>query len=103
MPVEPTSLVTLLSNPAVNLVFKEILKNRSVLFKDIRQSLSGKFDVETEHTKIEEAVQALVDASLVKERPASIEDFNTYYVTADGLTAERQLRLIEPSSRTSYL
>jgi len=42
------------------------------------------------------------DADLIKERTAPIEDFNTYYVTADGLTAERQLRLVEPLAASSH-
>ena len=43
---------------------------------------------------IEHALQSLKDADLIKEKTAPIEDFNTYYVTAGGLDAERKLRLL---------
>lgn len=85
--------VSLLSSTMVKLVFDEILQSRSVLFKDIRDKLVSRGGPAPAKAEIEGAVKALVDASLVKERPASIEDFNSYYVTADGLNAGRQLRL----------
>jgi hypothetical protein len=40
-------------------------------------------------------VSKLKEAELIKERPADIEDFTSYYVTSDGLSAERQLRLAD--------
>jgi hypothetical protein len=43
--------------------------------------------------QIEDAVRKLKSANLIEERPAPIKDFSTYYVTANGLNAERELRL----------
>ena len=41
--------------------------------------------------EVEDAVKVLLDADLIKERSAPIEDFNSYYVTADGLNTARML------------
>jgi len=103
MAIDP-SVVMLLSNNVVKLVFKEVLKNRYVLLKEIRESLYKKPELQAtlNNSKLEDAVKKLKDADLIKERTAPIEDFNTYYVTADGLTAERQLRLAEPLSASSH-
>ena len=97
------AIATLLSDKIVQQVFKEILKNRTALFKEIRESVSATSGVEysSQLSKIEEAVQSLKDADLIKERESPIEDFTTYYVTADGLSAEKQLHLSEPTSSTT--
>lgn len=42
--------------------------------------------------EIEQALIKLQEADLIKERRTPIEDFNTYYVTAEGLNAGKQLR-----------
>lgn len=89
--MDPSAVVMLISNGLLKEVFKTVAKNRSVLFKELYQAL-GK---DLGKTKVEEAVRQLKDADLIKERVAPIEDFNTYYVTADGLTVEKQLRLAE--------
>jgi hypothetical protein len=100
-----SSLLMLLSDKVIQLVFKEILQNRSVLFKEIFESLAKKPELETAMTKfsLEDAVKSLKDADLIKERSAPIEDFNTYYVTANGLSAERQLRLAGSDTGSSLL
>ncbi len=92
--IDPSAVVTLLSNDVVKLVFKVVLKNRSVMLKEIRESLNRTPELQAslDEVKLEDAVKKLKDADLIKERTAPIEDFNTYYVTANGLTAERQLR-----------
>ena len=104
MSMDPNVVVMLLSNDVVKFVFKEVLKNRSVQFKEIRESLYQKPELQSnlDNFKLEDAVKKLKDADLIKERTAPIEDFNTYYVTADGLTAERQLRLVEPLAASSH-
>jgi hypothetical protein len=106
MSVEMSSLVFLLSNQFVKTVFKEVAKNRSMVFKDLQESVLKTSEVQREPAaghmiqkqQLEDAVQRLKDAGLIKERPASIEDFNRYSVTANGLVAERQLRLAESTS-----
>ena len=102
MSIDPSTFVVLFSNDVTKFVFKEVLKNRSAMFKEIRESLSKKPEFSAlDNSTLEETVRKLKDADLIKERTAPIEDFNTYYVTADGLTAERQLRLAEPLTASS--
>jgi hypothetical protein len=98
-----SSLLLLLSNDVTKLVFKAVLKNRSILFKELRESLGKTPELAAgpDKTQLENAVKILKDADLIKERIAPIEDFNAYYVTANGLSAERQLRLAEPVSSRS--
>jgi hypothetical protein len=100
-------IAELLGNKNENKVVLEVLKKvadmRSVLFKEILDSIDPKseerkyIDPETEEQKklrqqVEDAVRRLMDADLIKERSAAIEDFNSYYVTADGLSTARELR-----------
>jgi hypothetical protein len=97
MAVDTNVVVMLLSNDVTKFVFREVAKNRSVLFKQLRESLDKTPELQANPDKfqLEAAVKMLKDADLIKERTAPIEDFKTYYVTANGLTAERQLRLAE--------
>jgi hypothetical protein len=95
MSLETTAIVALLSNKVVLEVFKNILEKRSVQFKEILSSKGLKEGEERE--QLEGAVKVLKEAELIKERPALIEDFNTYYITADGLSVARQLRRADSS------
>lgn len=101
--MDPVNLhvVMLFSDKLTKLVFQEVLKKRSVLFKELRDSISKNSEAaNAEKPAIENAVKKLQEANLIKERRTSIEDFNTYYVTANGLSAERELRLADPASAT---
>lgn len=111
----------LLSNYVIKYVFKEVLKNRRIHLKQLRESLTEAPEIRASlskepelqtalsepaakkgitdavfadvvQKKVADAVQQLKTAKLIDERPASIEDFNTYYVTENGLNAERELR-----------
>lgn len=122
------NVILLVSNDVVKLVFREVLKNRRIHFKDLRESLTkapevlqasldkepnkepelqaalsklreGNVEPGVERQignvvqkKVEDAVEQLKNAKLIEERPASIKDFSTYYVTENGLNAERELR-----------
>jgi hypothetical protein len=88
MAVEPT-LTILFANDVVREVFKTIVEKRSLLFKEILASLDKK---DGKRKELEDAVEALKGAELIKERSSPVQDFNSYYVTADGLTAARELR-----------
>lgn len=88
------SIKMLISDDLVQSVFKQIANNRSVQFKDLKSELqSSGTDVKSE--AIENAVTVLKDADLIKESTAPIKDFNTYYVTADGLSVGRKLDLAQ--------
>jgi hypothetical protein len=88
------TLSALLANGVVVSVFKEVLKNRSALFRDVVNSVGRKSNLpsHTAKTEVENAVLLLKDADLIRENTAPIEDFTSYYVTAKGLNAERQLK-----------
>jgi len=77
----------ILSDRVVLNVFDKILQNRTVLLKDLVVDVDG--NVTTE--QVEDAVKTLEAADLIRERQADISDFNSYYVTAQGLMAGRQL------------
>jgi len=120
MNMDPSVVTLLLTNGVIKQVFSEVLKRRRVQLKDLRESLVktpefkplltvhrnlGQTREEASATireqaaepavqeQVEAAVQKLKGAKLIEERAASIKDFNTYYVTEDGLNAERELRL----------
>jgi hypothetical protein len=97
MSIGEMAIIVLLSDKVVRDVFKEILRNRSEVFKDLLTSTEKTFDapVGAGRREIEFAVSKLKEADLIKERTAPIEDFNSYYVTSHGLNAERQLRVID--------
>ena len=97
-----SATILLLSDKVVQHVFKAILQNRSAIFKELVASLGKSADDPDDRKQIESAVSRLKQADLIKERAAPIEDFNSYYVTSDGLSAERQLRLVnDPKLGTS--
>ena len=91
--------VMLASSSAVRTIFEAILKNRSAIFKDL-MAVVGKStgDDQESRREVEAAVSLLKEADLIKERPAAIEDFSSYYVTANGLAAESDLNSIARSS-----
>ena len=95
MAVSP-SLSILLGNSVLRDVFKAVVSERTIRFKDLRESFQeGQIDP----VELKASLRQLQDVELIKELPASIDDFATYYVTADGLTAERELKRAEPSSQ----
>lgn len=88
------ALAVLFSDDAIKDVFKVIAKERSIRLRELRQVLEGLPD-------LRDSLDKLKAADLIKERAAPIDAFNTYYVTANGLTAERQLQLIESAASST--
>ena len=78
-----------LAPSANNQVFTQVVSNRSIRFGDLVKSTG--FD----RTVTKQALQELEQANLIAEKNAGIEDFNIYFVTADGLEAEREVRRYE--------
>jgi Mn-dependent DtxR family transcriptional regulator len=79
----------LLVNDQARQVFEKIAEKRYVRLKDLRDML-GQDPAAITH--LNENLNSLKQARLIDEEGASLEDFTTYYVTSDGLSAERQLR-----------
>lgn len=75
-----------LTTPMVRPIFKLVVKNRSIRFGELARQVEP--EVNREQAKI--TLKELKDAHLIKEKGSAVEDFNTYYVTADGLEASRK-------------
>jgi hypothetical protein len=87
----PDSILMLLSDKVLQAVFNVIVRHRDATFKDLAGLVSERTNVASD--QIERALAQLQDADLIKTSESSIKDFNSYYPTAEGLAAERQLRL----------
>jgi len=67
-------------------LFETIVKERRINYRDLRQSI----DLDEEDTS--ERLERLKEAKLIEAKSAPVKDFETYYVTANGLSVERELR-----------
>jgi len=88
MAVDPITLA-LLAAPVVRLVFERVLKNRSIRFGDLIKQVE-QVDPNVDRRQAKATLDQLQNAHLIKEKGSALEDFNTYYVTADGLEASRK-------------
>jgi hypothetical protein len=66
-------------------VFNAVANARKIALRDLWKSVGSE-------DRVSESVEKLSTAGLIKEEPASLRDFSTLYVTAEGLNAERQIR-----------
>ncbi|HYU47493.1 MAG TPA: hypothetical protein VEK84_15115 [Terriglobales bacterium] len=66
-------------------VFNTVASARRIALGDLWKSIGSE-------DRVSESVEKLSVAGLIKEEPASLKDFSTLYVTAEGLNAERQIR-----------
>lgn len=65
-------------------VFEAVVKPRTISFRDLKSSFAS-------DEELEESIAVLKEADLIGEKSALIPDFNTLYVTANGLNAARAL------------
>jgi ribosomal protein S25 len=80
-----TSVLMALATPVQQKIFSEVVRSRLVRFGDLVKRVG------VDRAQAKEALQALKDASLIKEKESDVEDFSTYYVTAAGLEVERKV------------
>ena len=81
--MDPT-ILTLLAGGVAGELFKRVANSKLIRFGDlIRQTNVNRADAK-------EALAALKAKNLVHEAPSAIEDFSTFYVTADGLETKRR-------------
>lgn len=68
-------------------IFKQVVKNRSIGFKE----LVSRANVTKENARLN--LKELQAHHLIEEQVSSsdIDDYNTFYVTADGLEASRKV------------
>lgn len=84
MPVNPKIL-----NSQINRdVFTAVTKARHIDFRDLLHSLNPQPEKEV----VSESLMELEKAGLINVESGSLSDFNVYYVTAEGLQMDRQLR-----------
>jgi len=82
--------LSMLAVPTVRLVFEQVVKNRSIRLGELIERVRPKVDREN----VEEMLRELKDAELIKEKGSAIEEFNTYYVTANGLEANQEVKRV---------
>jgi len=82
----------LLQDTVARKVLEAIAREKKLQFRD----LSKVFQLEhIEGKDASKALELLKTAGLIGEETAPIADFHTYYVTAEGLSTERQLRRLK--------
>ena len=72
-------------------VFETVANRRLVLFRELLRSFDLGDD-EAARQRLHGLLGSLKRQNLINETAAPVEDFATYYVTADGLSAQRDLR-----------
>ena len=88
-----------LADAATRAVFEAVAKRRTILLRDLKRDLNSdlKSDLSEEPgnvstESVEHSLSVLKNADLIRERPAPISDFSTFYVTANGLNAAQALK-----------
>jgi hypothetical protein len=74
-----------LRNSATRGVFEAVARPRTISLRDLKSNFPADEDLQG-------SITLLKQADLIGERPAVIQDFSTYYVTANGLNAAQALR-----------
>ncbi len=77
-------------------VLDKVANARRIVFKDLWDSVGS--EEKSSKEEVAESVEKLSHAGFIKVAPASFQDFHTYYVTAEGLTAERQMKRSGPQN-----
>jgi hypothetical protein len=84
-------ITLLLADRSTRTIFETVARERKISHKDLVQTLTRIAGVVSTN-EISTRLDQLEEAKLIGEQGAPIEDFKTYYITADGLSAERELR-----------
>jgi hypothetical protein len=77
----------IIADPMIGTVLEQVAKNRMIRFGDLLQMT----DPPTAREAARGAIRKLRAMRLIDENESAIEDFNTLYITADGLSAIRKL------------
>jgi DNA-binding HxlR family transcriptional regulator len=81
------TLYAILRNGAVKAVFEKILKSRIVTEKDLYTQLDT-----LNEKDLSRSLKELEKAGLIASKEAAVPDWNRYFLTAEGLAAERMLK-----------
>jgi hypothetical protein len=66
-------------------IFEAVAHPRTILVRDLKSRFP-------DEALLNRTISLLKSADLIKEKPSAIDDFNTLYVTADGLSAVKALK-----------
>jgi hypothetical protein len=89
MGVDINSLV-ILNDPTSRLLFEQIVKNRAIRFSDLLTRVEGARGVQLDRARAKHSLDRLNDARLITKLNSPVDDFDTFYVTSDGLEASRK-------------
>jgi predicted MarR family transcription regulator len=93
MAIMKNSLFSVFADNVTRNVFDVIVSERSVNYRELCKSLDER-SLHVAERDTSESLQKLQAANLIEANQAPVKDFVTYFVTATGLTAERELRKI---------
>lgn len=85
MAIDFKTLATLSNDPKTKKVLHAVVQGRSVRLNQL-------VSAEVSHKDALVSINILKDAKLVKETQAPIDDLKTYFVTANGLEADRMVK-----------
>ena len=92
-PVTVGTVVLLTTNDLARRVFEQIVQERRVRLTDLKQEIS-KGQTQALDADVHKVLDELEKSRLIArvEEAPGIDDFKTYYLTADGFATERKLR-----------
>jgi predicted transcriptional regulator len=79
-------------------VFQLIAQEKLITFRDLEYQLKRDGLV---RNNLRGVVEQLVEEELVEKQKAPIQDFDTYYLSEGGFTANRTLGNLKPKGRTT--
>jgi hypothetical protein len=91
-------VVSLMSAPLLRSVLDYIIKEKVVVFNDLAKLVTPDNEPLPKE-KVAEIVSQLKDESLIGERKSQYEGFDSYYVTAEGLAANREVSRMGKSAQ----
>ncbi|MDA1315955.1 MAG: hypothetical protein O2968_21745 [Acidobacteria bacterium] len=83
-----STTIALLTNKSVRHIFKQVVESRRARLGEI----SDRASAEDKTMPVEQALESLKQAELIEEQDSPIDSLRTFYPTAKGLDAERELR-----------
>ena len=83
-----STALTLLTNKSVRHIFNWVLENRRARLGE----LFARASEEDKGMQVKDALESLKKAELIEEESSAVESLRTFYPTAKGLDAERELR-----------
>ncbi len=102
--MDPTALATIvMAQPAAKTLIKIFAREKKLVAKDVPEKAREAHLPPDQIRQIGELLEWLQNHGFIEKQQAPISDFDTYYVTADGLAAERTLERVRPAAGRSFL